>query len=108
MNAYQKNVDGSFSYNFSFNRKDPRTKKYRKEFLSSMIEAVAEFAPSARKDRTYDAEAILGQDWVDCFGLPEFLDTSLFETLSFVVSLPNSPLIEVKHPYDFQNRFALR
>lgn len=104
MNSFYKTTCGAIRCDFTIDESDARFTGLPDMLPEDIAASVAEFAPSALPDRTYDAEAVVGS----------FMHTAgedrktITKTLLLVCSLPDSPIVAAPGSTPGKERFQLR
>lgn len=83
---------------------DPRIKHFDWLLIHILSDEITYFSGCAQRDRTYDAQAVLGTMWDDRT-TPR---ATILRALSTLATLPNCPLVGVRKTARSRERYALR
>lgn len=102
MAIFYKTKTGAFCCDFTVDQSDPRFAGIDDMLPEHVAERIAEFAPSALPDRTYDAESVCGHA-ISPSDIAQYA-----KALAAVTSLPDSPMVVVPGSNNGKDRYALR
>jgi hypothetical protein len=86
---FLKTTAGNIASTFSIDPFDPAFAGLPDMLPEYIAEQIAEFAPSALPNRTYDREALLGTD-------TDYAPKTIRKALLAICSLPHSPIVVVQ------------